>query len=74
MSALTVTLEELARFFADSTSGAGTSLMEGWRLNITAVPEPINLSLISFAGAFALIGMVKAFRYRSFGAKTNNKR
>lgn len=36
-------------FFADTSAG-GTSTLNGWSLNITAVPEPVNVAL----GAFGL--------------------
>ena len=41
-------------FFADLSNGGGTSLVEGWSLNITAVPEPVNLSLAIFGGGIGI--------------------
>lgn len=32
-------------FFADMSSGGGTSTLTGWSLDITAVPEPVNEAL-----------------------------
>ncbi len=35
-------------FFADTVSGGGTSWLQSWTLNITAVPEPVTLALGTF--------------------------
>jgi subtilisin-like proprotein convertase family protein len=32
-------------FFADMSSGGGTSTLDSWSLNIEAVPEPVNVAL-----------------------------
>jgi len=43
-------------FFADLSAGGGQSKLEGWSLHFNAeVPEPVNVALGIFAGAF-LIG------------------
>lgn len=47
-------------YFADLSSGGGTSTLTGWGLNITAVPEPVNVA----AGAFALILFAAGLRNR----------
>ena len=44
-------------FFADLSNGGGTSLVEGWSLNITAVPEPVNLSLAIFGGGMGILAL-----------------
>ena len=44
-------------FFADLANGGGTSLVEGWSLNITAVPEPVNLSLAIFGGGMGIFAL-----------------
>jgi len=44
-------------FFADLANGGGTSLVEGWSLNITAVPEPVNLSLAIFGGGIGIFAL-----------------
>lgn len=41
-------------FFADVSSGGGTSTLNGWSLNLTAVPEPVNEALIVLAVLLAL--------------------
>lgn len=44
-------------FFADLSNGGGTSTLNNWALNITAVPEPVNLALATLAGgAIAFFG------------------
>ena len=35
-------------YFADLSSGGGTSVLNSWQLNITAVPEPVNIALAAF--------------------------
>jgi hypothetical protein len=40
-------------FFADSSAGH-TSTQEGWSLDITAVPEPVNVALAIFGGVLAI--------------------
>jgi hypothetical protein len=39
-------------FFADMSAGGGTSQVVSWELDIAAVPEPMNVALGIFAGAF----------------------
>ena len=38
-------------FFADVTAGGGNATLNGWSLDITAVPEPVNMA----AGVFGLV-------------------
>ena len=40
-------------FFADLASGGGTSTLNSWTLNLTAVPEPVNVALGLFGCLFA---------------------
>jgi subtilisin-like proprotein convertase family protein len=49
-------------YFADLANGGGTSLVEGWSLNITAVPEPANLAMIIFGVSFMGFGFARYFR------------
>ncbi len=37
-------------YFADLASGSGTTTLNSWSLDITAVPEPVNLALGIFLG------------------------
>jgi subtilisin-like proprotein convertase family protein len=48
-------------FFADLSAGA-TSQLVSWELNITssAVPEPVNVALMVFGGAFGLVALVRS--------------
>lgn len=43
-------------FFADTVNGDQTTL-NGWSLNITAVPEPVNVALGIFAGLVGVFGL-----------------
>ena len=40
-------------FFADVSAGGGQAMVIGWSLDITAVPEPVNVSLVVFGILFA---------------------
>jgi subtilisin-like proprotein convertase family protein len=40
-------------YFADLTAGS-TSTLEGWSLDITTVPEPVNVALAIFGGLLAI--------------------
>jgi subtilisin-like proprotein convertase family protein len=51
-------------FFADLSAG-GASTLEGWSLDITAVPEPVNVALAIFGG---LLGVWSVVRRRRNGA------
>jgi subtilisin-like proprotein convertase family protein len=48
-------------FFAD-LSGGEISTVQGWSLNVTAstVPEPVNVALVVFGGAFGLVTLVRS--------------
>jgi subtilisin-like proprotein convertase family protein len=50
-------------FFADRAA-VNTSTLTGWSLEITAVPEPVNTSLVCFAGASLAIYLHQSRRVR----------
>jgi hypothetical protein len=45
-------------FIADLSSGAQSQVVS-WSLDITAVPEPVNVALGVFAGLFAVVGLAR---------------
>jgi subtilisin-like proprotein convertase family protein len=49
-------------FFADMASGGGTSrsTLVSWSLEITAVPEPVNVALGIFAGVFGIVILARS--------------
>ncbi len=51
-------------FFADLSGGGGQATLNGWSLDITAVPEPVNVALGVFAGLFVLGGLWRAGKIR----------
>jgi len=51
-------------FFADVSSGGGTATLNSWSLNITAVPEPVNVALGCFTGVFLVVSLVRSQRLR----------
>ena len=51
-------------FFADVVSGGGNETLNGWSMDITAVPEPVNVALGVFAGLFGIAGIFHHFRKR----------
>jgi subtilisin-like proprotein convertase family protein len=55
-------------FFADLSAG-GTSTLQGWSLDITAVPEPVNAALAVFGGLLLAWQMVR--RRQGVGASFN---
>jgi subtilisin-like proprotein convertase family protein len=48
-------------FFADESAG-NTSTLNGWSLNITAVPEPVNAAMAIFGVGFIGAGVVRGYR------------
>ncbi len=46
-------------FFADTVAGGGTSVLNSWTLNITAVPEPVALALAVFAAMLLALAALK---------------
>jgi subtilisin-like proprotein convertase family protein len=51
-------------FFAD-LSGGSVSTLTGWSLDITAVPEPVNVALGVFAGVLVAFALVRSRRVRN---------
>jgi subtilisin-like proprotein convertase family protein len=52
-------------FFADVSRGGGTSTLNGWSLDITAVPEPVNVALGVFAALACGIKLLAWRRQRA---------
>src|ERR1035437_2001874 len=50
-------------FIADMSAG-GQSQLVSWELDITAVPEPVNVALSIFAGVFLAVPLVSRVRVR----------
>jgi subtilisin-like proprotein convertase family protein len=48
-------------FFADRAA-VSTATLTGWSLEITAVPEPVNVALGGFAGVFLVVALVRSWR------------
>lgn len=48
-------------FFADQ-SGGNASTLNGWSLDITAVPEPVNVAMVMFGAGFVGFGALRAYR------------
>ena len=46
-------------FFADLSSGGGQATLTGWSLNLTVVPEPVELGLGLFAAMLLALAIVK---------------
>jgi hypothetical protein len=44
--------------------GGGTATLNSWSLDITAVPEPVNVALGCFAGLFLVVSLVRSQRVR----------
>ena len=49
-------------FFADTVSGGGTSVLNTWSLDLTVVPEPVNVAMTIFGLGFVGIGIVRCYR------------
>jgi subtilisin-like proprotein convertase family protein len=54
-------------FFADMASGGGSGppTLTSWSLEITAVPEPVNVALGIFGGVFLVVTLVRSRRVRN---------
>lgn len=50
-------------FFADTVNG-DQSTLNGWSLNITAVPEPVNVAMAVFGTIAVVVGGVRWYRQR----------
>ncbi len=46
-------------YFADVVNGGGNATLNGWSLNITAVPEPVTLALAAFAAMLLAFTVLK---------------
>ncbi len=46
-------------YFADLSSGGGTSILNSWSLGITAVPEPVNMALTVFGVVLVGAGIAR---------------
>jgi hypothetical protein len=55
-------------FFADVVAGGGNSTLTGWSLDITAVPEPVNVALALFGALFAGVAAVRWRLHRKAGS------
>ena len=44
-------------FVADEVTGGGTSTLNSWSLNVSAVPEPATWGVISALGLLAICGL-----------------
>ena len=51
-------------FFSDTVGGNDPSTMLGWSLEITAVPEPVNVALGVFGGGFLAVLAARSRRVR----------
>ena len=49
-------------FFADEVAGGSPATLNGWSLGITAVPEPVNLTMIIFGAGLVGFGIIRYFR------------
>jgi hypothetical protein len=47
-------------YFADTIAGGGAATLNGWSLDITAVPEPVNVALGFFGGVVGLIMLARS--------------
>jgi len=52
-------------FFADEVAGGGQATLNGWNLNITAVPEPVNVAISVFGSIVVVVGGVRSYRRRA---------
>lgn len=50
--------------FVADLSGGGVASVTSWSLDITAVPEPVNVALGAFAGVLILFGLYRKFQAR----------
>ena len=48
-------------FFADRAA-VSSSTLNGWSLDITAIPEPVNVALGCFAGLLLVVSLVRGWR------------
>ena len=53
-------------YFADVSAGGGQTVLNGWGLEITAVPEPVHAALGVFAAFFVMVGLGRCRPVRSW--------
>ena len=53
---------EWTLFFADMVPGGGQAQLTGWSLDITPVPEPVNVAMAIFGVGFIGVGVVRVYR------------
>jgi hypothetical protein len=59
-------------FFADTTPGGGQAQLTGWSLDITVVPEPVNVALGCFVTMLlAMAGVRRVWRTKAVLPITN---
>ena len=46
-------------FFADESAGGSQATLTGWSLDITAVPEPVNMAVVIFCAGMVGVGIVR---------------
>ncbi len=51
-------------YFADVVAGGGNETLNGWNLDITAVPEPVNMALVIFGVVMSLGSVLRWHRKR----------
>ena len=51
-------------FFADVSAGGGQARLDGWALEISSVPEPVNMALGCFGGVFLAVTLLRIGRGR----------
>ena len=49
---------------ADEVAGGGQATLTGWSLNITAVPEPVNMAMAIFGGAAGIFALRRFLTHR----------
>jgi hypothetical protein len=49
-------------YFSDTISGGGNATLNGWSLDITAVPEPVNVALGIFAAILFAVASLRILR------------
>lgn len=54
-------------FFADESAGGSQAMLTGWSLDITAVPEPVNVAMAIFGLACMVVGCVRSYHVSSKG-------
>jgi len=52
-------------YFSDTLAGGGNATLNGWSLDITAVPEPVNVALALFGCLFVGAGGIHWYRRMS---------